>query len=656
MTGNIRGKKPDQGEEAAGVPDRRPTVLMAVLLALLVVSIVYPAQAWPLHGFLTGAGMIALLAVAILPGKTRVPSLDIHGGVALLALVLWGLFRGLGGWLAPYLPPATGPAVTALLLAIVYTLGLLLARRDGHGVTRLVAITLLAVTTLMSLHAFWQVYGPAGMPGTFRSMEQSILRDVAESDPMREGLLHAVREGRASSTLGAPNIFGSFCVVGLLLSISGVAFFRGAGRVVSIGALALCAGALLLSGSRGGVVATLVGTGFLASLLAAWRWGGTRVYQVVTLLLGGATVALVVALIILFSLDTASSRWMGSSGLGQRMYYWQTAFAAWGEAPWIGHGTGSYGTIYLEYRQPGSNETRHSHSWFFDFMAESGLFGTLLFLTFLVVVGIRTVILLYRQATTHSIPPTVFALQAALLSSGIAILIHGLAEYTLSFRESALVGFLALGVVSGALVSPNWRVIRPDVERGVLLFLALLLMVTGAIWLRTEARIQSAAEMRKTAAMIWGDPGLRTEAMELINNAVRSAPEDGANWETRGIFREMVRDGRALSDFEEAAARNPQSARLQERLSIYHETRGNRDLALLHQRLAVKLHPLDVAHRLRLAKLLLEKGNKQEAISHWLVTDGLHVPSIQVGRERERMGELLGVGVMPLNALPLQEP
>lgn len=631
-------------ERTATLPsDNRPVVLAGALLALLVVTLVYPSQAWPLHGFLAGGGFLAILILSVATLRRRPEPVDAWCLVSIGLLAAWGIFRAVGGWLTPYLPPATGLVVTSLLAVVVYTSAVLLARCDTTGVPRLVAGGLLAATVAMSGHAFWQVHGPAGLPGTFRSMEASLLADMPADDPMRDGLLHAVREGRASSTLGAPNIFGSLCVVGIILGVS--LFVGGTGRIrpAAIVAVLLCFGALILSGSRGGVVATLGGMGILAALLAAWRWGGTRVYQLVAAGLVAATLLVVLLLVALFSLDTASSRWMGSSGLGQRMYYWQTAFAAWADAPWIGHGTGSYSTIYLEYRQPGSNETRHSHSWLFDSLAEGGLVGTLLLLAFLTVVTIRAIVLIYTAAVAREISRLHFALCTGLVAAGLAVWIHGLAEYTMAFREASLVAFLALGTASGALVPTRpWRMVSPGGTFPAMIATAVILLLFSGWWLRTDWRIQGATELRRVATALWADPSQHDEASRLLNEAIRQAPEDAAGWETRGMFRQMRGDGRALSDLEEAAARNPRSARLQERLSIHHETRGRIDQAIYFQRRAVQLHPLAVGHRVRLAELLQETGELDEAREVWIATVGMHIPSTSVLENWERVGLALG--------------
>ncbi|MCC5876542.1 MAG: O-antigen ligase family protein [Candidatus Sumerlaeia bacterium] len=641
MTETARKKRNERMAEPTA--NNRPLVLAGALLALLAVTLVYPSLAWPLHGFLAGGGFLAILLLSVATLRRQPVTMDSWALLSIALLAIWGIYRAVGGWLAPYLPPATGLAVTSLLAAIVYTCGVILSRCDPVGVPRMVAGALLLATVTMSLHAFWQVHGPAGLPGTFRSMEASLLANMAADEPMREGLLHAVREGRASSTLGAPNIFGSLCVVGILLGTA--VLFGASGRFRIIGAVAmlLCGGALVLSGSRGGVVATLGGMGILAALLAAWRWGGTRVYQGVAIGLSALTLVVVLVLVALFSLDTPSSRWMGSSGLGQRMYYWQTAFAAWADAPWFGHGTGSYGITYLLYRQPGSNETQHSHSWFFDSLAEGGLFGTLLLLVFLAVVAIRATALIHRAAISREMSRLHFSLCTGLVAAGLAVWIHGLAEYTMAYRETALVAFLALGVGTGSLVPPRtWRIIAEGKSFLVVTIFGVFLLAFSAYWLRTDWRIQGAGEIRRVAISLWGDPSQREEISRLLNQSIRQAPEDAAGWETRGMFRQGRGDGRALSDFEEAAERNPRSARLQERLSIYHEGRGTIDQAIYFQRRAVQLHPLAVSHRVRLAELLLESGEFDEAEEVWLATLGMHMPSASVLENWERVGLSLG--------------
>ena len=636
--GDLEGGSTLEARAQTGGSWDRASLLAMALVALLAAGMAYPSQAWPGAGLLVGTGLLGVMALAVLDRRREALAVG-PASLALGLLVAWALFRAIQGWRAPYLPPAAGLAATAQLGAAAFLAALLLTSTGGERVTRVLAVGIGGLAALMALHALWQVHGPAGMSGTFRSMEASILASMNPDDPMREGLLHAVREGRASSRLGAPNIFGSVCVMGILLGAALALMGRGIARPVAGTAAVLCLVALVMSGSRGGILALLVGGGMLSILLAAWRWAGSRAFRMVAGGLCVAALLAVVGLLVLFNRDGGGGRWQGSSGLGQRVLYWQAAMEGWRQAPLLGNGTGSYEVIYLRARQPGSNETRHAHSWLFDSLAEGGIVGTGLLLGFLALavgwVGWRVVERGRRREGTAAD----HAMVAGLLAAGAAVWIHGLAEYTISFRETALAGLIALGAAAGRTLPTSPR----RANTPPLLLVAGMVLVMAALWMRTEWRFQLAKELREGAVALWQTGTERDEAMKLANEAVRLAPEEGANWETRGIFRMSLNDGRALGDLQEASARHPQSGRLRERLSIYFEARGDMDRARALQKEAIDNHPLDAMHRLRLALLLDRMGRNDEARHVYQETEGLLIPTLQGRRYRESVGRELGI-------------
>lgn len=618
----------------------REGVLLGGVGGLLALGLLRPSQAFPGWGMIVALGIVALVVVACLDRRRE--ALEWEGWVAVAGAmaVLWAFCVAVGGWLGMYRVTAAIPANTAALGAMVFFLGIVAARLGGWKVATWVAVGVAAVTGALAVHAHWQVFGPAEAPGTFRAMEQRILERLPETDPMREGLLHAVRERRASSTLGAPNIFGSFMAAGFLVVLA-LGFAPGGRRrgVLAVAAL-LLASALVLSGSRGGIMAALAGMGLLAALLPAWRFHGTRVYKGIVAAAGGGIAVVLVVLLLLFSLEGAGSRWVGGSGMAQRVAYWQTAVAAWGEAPLMGHGPGSYELVYLVHRQPGSNETRHAHSWFFQSLAEGGVAATLLLGGFLLValgLGWRVA---QRLAAAGGTGRTAFAAAAGLLAAAAAVIVHGLAEYTLAFREAALLLVLLLGVVSGLhrVDRPAWVVPRP-----VVLVVLLVLAAVAAWWLRFEWRVSLAADHRRAAMVLFEEPGEREEALRLANRAVELAPEDAANWEARGELRISLYDGRGRLDLEEAVRRLPSSARLRQRLALHHAEAGRMGEALEEMEAAIERHPLSMEHRLRMALLLHDMGREEEALDVYHGAEGLGLPNQRILRLREQVEEALGV-------------
>ena len=69
--------------------------------------------------------------------------------------------------------------------------------------------------TCLSLYGIYQTLAPAGWPRALDTQYQDFIKsfgETAESDRIARGVLHALREKRAFSTFGAPNIFGGFLI------------------------------------------------------------------------------------------------------------------------------------------------------------------------------------------------------------------------------------------------------------------------------------------------------------------------------------------------------------------------------------------------------------------------------------------------------------
>lgn len=606
---------------------------------MFTIGLLYPAAAFPLQGAFIGYVIAVLMAVGIYTDRARGALWD----VPTFLLLLWAVLAVANGFRAPVYAIARPEMILALLAAAVY-IGARSATahwpKEGFQASaiQLVIGWLTLVLGLQALFGVYQVFGPASLPRTFAAMEQSIIDTVPAGDPMREGLLHAVREGRASGTLGAPNIFASFCVAGVMLAAGcALGFSDKRARLAAGLSVMVCAIAIILSGSNGGTLALLAGAVIFAAGIYVRRVSiqTAKTFGIIAVVAIGVMV-LAVGALAWFS-DGENTRWLGRSGMQQRLYYWESATAMWSESPIIGKGAGAFEALYTQYRIPGAGETKETHSWLFRELATNGLFGTMLlggFFAFALWHGVRNTFALRDE---H---PRDYALCTGILAGAGALLVHGMVEYSLSHNECLMLLVILLATVAGRY---EHRALAPGTQKilPVAAVLAGLLCIYDVyLWRYVPARAEMAREEAEYMMMEGQDP---RAILSMLESAVYTDPMNPANWEMRGMFRVRIGDGGALKDYERAISLQPNSARLQENVASYHARRGNLEQALEYQQRAVELHPLDVSHRLNLAELLEDSGNHQAAVEMWQSTSDLLGITRSERERREALGRELGI-------------
>ena len=196
--------------------------------------------------------------------------------------------------------------------------------------------------------------------------------------------------GGAQAALGHPNVLAALLVLGLLVA-AGLArekwsevASRGARRlaVFPILAVVVCAAGLVLTQSRGGEAAAVVG---LWWLVVAWRVRrrGLRVaLWLAPLVAGGAAIVLAAALDGPGAADALKS-------LRYRLDYWQATAEILRRYGLAGVGLENFGLYYTEFKLPAAvEEIRDPHNLVLSVWSSLGLAG-LLALAGLVVVAVR---------------------------------------------------------------------------------------------------------------------------------------------------------------------------------------------------------------------------------------------------------------------------
>lgn len=631
---------------------RRPLrLLLGLLFLLLALSHLYPQLAYPMRGVPIGAGLVLLGAAG------AVAAFWVGGGnakhLALMAVaVAWPIWWVIELQRAPV--PAMGREAVATILQggllFLAVLGLAFAARASarRSLAAPVALFLAGLGTVLAAHALYQFYGPEGWPGTHATLRADLeALDTGLPEDLRAGLLHLLSEGRASGRFGSANVFAGLLAVLMMPALGRALQARAVGeRLVWTAAAALMGAAIVLSGSRGGLLAAVLGVLLLGALAMRWRRFGAGVAAAMMLVVmmgavdtdhgrtsqgpasGRATSAVTSEMPSEFS-----RRWLGVTTVRQRMFYWQTGLEIWSVSPVLGRGPGAYSVFYPMHRRPGAQETAFAHNWLVQWGTETGIVGLLLFGAWAgaaLVLGFRW----WRRADGAR------ALAAAMLAAAAVALAGGLIEFTLQFREPYLVLALLLGVLSAeGLATWEPSASSPRLPGSLPLAAgAAVLLFGGAAVFAYQYRPAMADHYSELAQ----EAESPAEAVAHYAAAIRYQPDDAALHEALGHVRLVMGDPWARTHFETAQRLNPYSARLHQSMAQYEAATGRLHEAIAWQQQAVALHPLDATHRLYLAELLILADRREEAREMVRATEGLLV-STRERAERERLAGELGL-------------
>lgn len=494
----------------------------------------------------------------------------------------------------------------------------------------LVAVGLVAATGGLALHGLYQVHGPAALPGTHANLLASLEGAEAEFSPaILQGLRHALAEGRATGMTGQANVFAGLLALGFPLALAGAAI-PGA-RARRIAALLLAVAMLLgvvASGSRGGLLAVVCAAGLFAILVLPISWRRLR----------GTTA--VGALAILCMGAAAGDRWLGAGTIRQRLYYWESGFGIW-SGNWLqGRGPGAYEVFYPAYRIDGAQETVFAHNWFVQWGTEVGAVGLLIFALWAGLclwAGLRW----WRHGETNGER----FLAAGFLAAAITILVHGLVEFTLQYREPYFDLALLLGVMlrQGTETKP-WPVRHSFAGPPMiaLLVVAAFFLASFFAWRTFLLHARTAELDREAAEYLLYTAGDPTAAEALATAGLRRVP--GHPWllELRAFARMEQGNPRARDDFERALAAHPYSARLRRSYAEYEWRTGDRARAMELFSEAIERHPLNVSVRVRLAQAYLDLGEAEEARAVLREALGMFASTVEID-QRERLARELGV-------------
>ena len=390
----------------------RPTIGIVLVGALVVVALASKSVAYPL----ALAGLPTLVAAII--GSNPLP----QGGAIFLEAAWIGLAVLLVAIRGQHAAPLRGlwsaPAAMAFLIGVLMVVRLGSSPAEAYGSTKLqlyIAGNLVffvgAVfvgTSRRSLRVFLIVALALAAAGALLLIARLVTGTAQQQYSGRFEILQqqgAINLGRDSSN-------GALISIGLILMSRGLAV-----RLAAIAVLPVVLVSLLAAGSRGPVIAFLVGVLALVALTAATAGARRRLVLAAAVLLGAVVVVPIV--VPGSAIERSLSAVIGSAGglsSNGRAHLWAEAFGAFAQHPLVGLGTGGFASV---------NPQLYPHNLLLEMAAELGVLGALAILSMLALILQRLIALWRRTVGSERMEVTLVialflsALTNALLSGAV---------------------------------------------------------------------------------------------------------------------------------------------------------------------------------------------------------------------------------------------
>jgi len=428
--------------------------------------------------------------------------------------------------------------------------------------------------------------------------------------------------------------------LGLALGTAG----RSASLAVLLGGASSIMGiSILLSHSRGGLLATGAGLLVLTALSGRRDKRGHRF----TFMAAGAA-GIILFLVIfapagLFDRFSTLSDPAADRSVTFRVTLWSDSIDLAAHSPFFGTGLGTYPAIIPSFRT-GPDETRaeFAESDWLQLLCETGILGVMLALGFLCSIGRRTL-----QNLTHENSPRNRGLSLGVLAAVAALVVHGLYDFNLHIPSNALLFAVLLGILARGEPAPSTA---SEPSRWFPLGIALAACLT-LVFAVVTVNVGESRHLTRTI-----DPLLteRGEFSDVIQDLARSRKRVPGNPETAFLLGRLyneeayrardaaryreIRLGQAVEAFHDALRRAPARGRYWFELAWSEANRGNdaaADPIFAH---ALELEPHLSGLRANYALFLTSRDRVDEALE-------------QLERARE-----LEPGLSPLEALNVIAP
>ncbi len=349
-------------------------------------------------------------------------------------------------------------------------------------------------------------------------------------------------------------------------------------RAVWYAGLALCLAALLLSYSRGGMIAF---AGQLVLLMLLFRTSAPRGWM--KRASASFAIVLLSALLLSASLNVARTRTFavesiaakatfsadeGASSISERRSFWSAALRLTGERPLLGWGPYSFRFVQPRLQESVLATSDHPHNVFLKISMERGIPALIVFVVLLSAILLpRRSLFLPSEPSSGSSERT---LAGIVLVAVAGVLAHNLIDYNLQFVGIAFPLTVFLGLLCGRATKRAEGASRRATEVSIacgLLIIALLegrLLVLSSVARHAEAaaETQRALQWYDRAADQWFsrdlhlsrtrlllEEGRTDEARAALDLGLSENPEDARAWKMLG---DMERGESAVRAYENA--------------------------------------------------------------------------------------------------------
>ncbi len=327
-----------------------------------------------------------------------------------------------------------------------------------------------------------------------------------------------------------PNAWAQFVLLAWPAVLWMIATARGRYRAIMVAAIGLLLGGLLLSYSRGGMLAF----GGQCVLLAMLLFLRSRLH--VTSFpwrkaLAGVGVAVVAALLLFFvsngirahfyEVESVASKVTftaaeGNSSITERSAFWRQAATLATRRPAFGWGPGSFRFVQPHVQRGILATSDHPHNVFLKLAMERGIVASLLYLLIVAAIIGVAIFMEWRDASGGRLTP-----RTVMIVSACGVLAHNLIDYNLQF-----VGIiLPLSAFLGVLAGEQWQRAQVDVPRRMQRAAEVLIAVVVLSVAVLEGR-----------TLVTSSLGRHAEAVGNVDDALRWYEFSGGEWFSRDLL------------------------------------------------------------------------------------------------------------------------
>ena len=361
--------------------------------------------------------------------------------------------------------------------------------------------------------------------------------------------------------------------------------------------LAIMIMAILLSGSRGGIVGLLAG--IIVLILILRREGEVKINMSLVSIVLLSVTALFFIIDRWTVLDTLSSLYapLEDISLMYRFKGWGVAMQIFKDFPVAGTGFGTFSDIFLLYRPDSMPTTfRHAHNEYIQLLTEGGVLGL-----FMILIPLAYFFLRFNPLVKDARDSELRYLQSGIFAGIIAVLIHNTVEFNMRVPANAYLFSLMLGLYLAISLKKGEKNVaaHKGLFGGLLVIsmVCLVITITDATYSHSFTRKPNRPEF----------------SFSKLQTFIPSDPQDfvklGEYYADRKMYPEAAEYfSRALEIF-------PLDAATWSRLAIWSERMGALDEAIKYMEAAVKLDPVNPSYLIYLAGMELKDGETLNSVT-----------------------------------------